>query len=90
MSSSDSLVARHIGVHRADDGDVVDRLGDVAEDVADFDAALAVLAELEGRRQRGAGRPLGRQRAAGQRLAGVLLRAPAWGRTYRRATARRS
>ena len=60
-------------MHRANDRDVVDRPGDVAKEVADFDAALAVLAEFEGRGQGGAGRALGGQHAAGEQLAGVLF-----------------
>ena len=39
------LVVGHVGVHGADDGDVVDRLGHVAEQLADLDPAFAVLAE---------------------------------------------
>ena len=84
------LMVWHVGVHRANEADVVDRTRRVAKQVADFDAALPVFAELERRRERGAGRSLGRQRAAGQCFAGIFSRAPAWGRTYPHATARRS
>ena len=47
------------------------QLADVREELADLDAALAVLLELERRRERRAGAPLGLQRDR-QRLAGVL------------------
>ena len=68
------LVVRHVGVHRADDADVVDATRRrAAKMLADFDAALAVLLELERRGKRGAGLALGRQVADRQRLAGVLV-----------------
>ena len=65
---------------------------DVRKQLADFDAAFAVRCELERRRHQVALRlplELGGERL-GQRLAVVASSASAWGRTYRRATARRS
>ena len=67
------FVAGDVGVHRADHGDVVDRLGGATEDVADLDAALAVLVEFERRGEGGAGLALGRECAAGQQLAGIFV-----------------
>ena len=46
---------------------------DVREELADLDAALAVLLELERRREGGAGLAFGAQVGRRQRLAGVLL-----------------
>ncbi len=65
------LVIRHVGMHRTDDAQVVDRLGQVREDFADFDPATARLVEFVGRGKRGAGGPFGRQ-MHGDRLAGVF------------------
>ena len=72
------FMVRHVGVHRPDHADVVDALGRLREQLADLDAALAVLLELERRGERRAGLPLGRQvrrqrlaRLFGQRGLGV-------------------
>lgn len=48
-----------IGVHGADDAEVVGAGGDVGEDVGDFEAALAVALELVGRPHEGAGLAFG-------------------------------
>ena len=40
------VVVRMVGVHRADQGEVVDAAGDVREQRADLGAALAVAAEF--------------------------------------------
>ncbi len=55
------LMIGDVGVHRADHADVVDHPGRVREQVADFDPALAVLLELEGRAHGRAGLALGGQ-----------------------------
>ena len=65
------LVVRHVGVHRADDADVVDVLGGVREQLADLEPALAVLLELERRGERGPGLALG---AAGSASAAACRR----------------
>ena len=62
---------RRIGVHRADEADIVDVLGGSRENLAHLDAALPILAKAERRRERGAGGPLGRQVPARQRPTGV-------------------
>ena len=84
------LVVRHVGVHRADDADVVDAFGDVGKDLADFDAALAVFLKFERRGKRGAGLAFGSEVFDRQQFAGIFRRAPAWDRRCRRATGRRS
>ncbi len=66
-------MAGDVGVHGADDRDVVDRLGSATKDVAHFDAAFSVLAKFEWRGQGGARLALGGKRAAGQQFAGVFL-----------------
>ena len=66
------LVVGDFGVDGADDADVVDALADVGEELADFDAALAVALELEGRLHEGAGLALVAEVAAGHGLAVVL------------------
>ncbi len=66
------LVTGGIGVGGANNGDVVNALGNVREEVADLNPALAILAELERRRQSGAGFSFGGQIAAGKFFAGVL------------------
>ena len=74
---------RDVRVHRADDADVVDALADLGEDLADFDAGLAVLLELERRLEEPAGLAFGleaRRRAASRR---GTSRVRAWDRTYR-------
>ena len=48
------LVVGRVGVHRADDANVVDDLADVREQLADLDAAVALFAEGERRRQQAA------------------------------------
>ena len=59
------LVGGHVGPHRADDAHVVDEVAEVREELADLQAALALLLELERRRERHAVQ-------ARQRLVGVL------------------
>ena len=66
-------MVRHVGVHRADDADVVDARGGMREQLAHLDAALAVALKLERRREGGAGLALGRQVGRRQRLAGELV-----------------
>ncbi len=84
------LVIGHIRVHRADHADVVDVVGGPGEQSPLTSMPLSpVLAELERRGERRAGLPLG-GRTAGERLARLHWSRPAWGRTCRRATARRS
>jgi hypothetical protein len=63
----------HFGVHGADDRHVVDVLGGVLKDLADLDAAFAVLLELVGAGEGGAGLALRRQVGHRQFLAGVGL-----------------
>jgi hypothetical protein len=62
-------VIRHVRVHRADDRDVINAPGDVGEQIADFDAALAVIFKLEWRLKRRAGAALGFEIVHRQRLA---------------------
>jgi len=57
-------VIRDVRVHRADDADVVGVLRGVGEQLADFQAALAILLELERRRERGPGSALGAEAAS--------------------------
>ncbi len=64
---------RDVRVDRANEADVVGAGADVREQLAHFDAALAVLLERERRLQQRAGLALGRHRAARQRLAMVLV-----------------
>jgi hypothetical protein len=52
-------VVGDIGVHRADDGDLVDARGDMREEFADLDAGLPVFFERERRAVGGAGFALG-------------------------------
>ncbi len=67
------LMVGHVGVHRADDAHVVDvPLGRAGEELADLDAALAVLLERERRAQGRAGLALGAEGRPGKRLAVVL------------------
>ncbi len=67
------LVIGHVGIHRADDAQVVDMLSRRAgEEITHFDAALAILPEGEGRAQGCAGLALGAQVGRGKRLAVVL------------------
>ena len=79
-------VVRH---HRANHAQVVDMAGQVREQLADFDPALTVAGELEGRAQQVAGlgafelRLVERQRTRHSRPG-----AGAWGRTGRHATGR--
>ena len=42
-------MVRHIGVHRSDHAHIVDHLTDVRKQLTDFDAALAIFFEFEGR-----------------------------------------
>ena len=83
------LVIGDVGVHRADHADVVDHLGGVREQVADLDAALAVLLELE-RRAHAPRRSCARWAGWSAPACRGTGRASAWGRRCRRATARRS
>ncbi len=55
------LVIRHVGVHRADDADVVDALRGLRENLAHFDPALPVFFEVVRRLVSRAGFPLGLQ-----------------------------
>ncbi len=63
-----------IGVHGADDADVIDVLSGVMENFADFQARLPVLAELERRGESRSGAPLGAQVAGRERFACVFLK----------------
>ena len=65
------LVVGHVGMHRANDGNVVDVPGNVGEYLADFDAALAMFLEAKRRRKRRPGAPLGAQIRHRQLPAGV-------------------
>ena len=81
------LVIRHVGLHRADDARCRrSQLGRARENLADFDAALAVFLNLngEGTPRRSCARSAGSASAAPCRR---IWPAPAWDRTYRRATA---
>ena len=85
------LVVRDVGVHRADDADVVDARSPSCGSSSLTSMPLwPYFAKLERRGSRPAGLPLGaqvgRRRAACRRTSP----APAWGRTCRPATARRS
>ena len=63
----------HVGVHRANDAQVVNvRLGRAGEELAHLDAALAVLLERERRAQGRTGFALGAKSRPGKRLAVVL------------------
>ena len=66
------LVKRHIGVHRLDDAQIVGVACEVAEDLADLEAALAVRLELERGAHQRARLALGLEVAAGIRFAVVL------------------
>ena len=59
-------------MHAADDADIVDRFGGLGEELADFDSALAILLEFEGRRQRGPRFAFGGQVGNRQFFAGKL------------------
>ena len=64
----------HVGLHRTDHRDVVDALADVGKDLADFDPALSVALELEGRPHDGPGSAFGDQvHALGELLAVVFV-----------------
>ncbi len=65
-------MVRHVGMHRANDRDVVDRLRRAPKNFADFNSALAIFVELKWRCECGAGLPFRRQHAAGQGLAGIF------------------
>jgi len=67
------LVVGRVGVHRADDADVVNAAGDVRKQLADFDAALAVFLGFERRRKRRSRLAFSGAMNARQRLAGVLI-----------------
>src|SRR5690606_40242727 len=62
------LVVRHVGMHRTDDGDVVDRLGRVVKQLAYLDATLTVVAELERGGHHRPGGALGAEVASGNGL----------------------
>ena len=51
----------HVGLHRPNDAQVVDVLGEAREDFADLDARLAVLLKLEWRGEGCPGFSLGRE-----------------------------
>ena len=90
MSSSDgSWLGMSACIERMT-ADVVDVPGRVLEQLADLDAALAVLLELERRGERRPGLPLGRQVLRRQRLAGVFLERRLGVERIDVATARRS
>ena len=88
------VVVRVARVHRADQGDVVDLLAEVREQVADLDAALAARRELPVRlleEELLVAGPVARLRVVERDLLAVVGdRASAWGRTNRRARRRRS
>ena len=65
-------MVRHIGMHGADHGDIVNALGNMRENLRHFDAALPVLVELEGRAEAGSRLALGRKGGIGQGLAVIL------------------
>ena len=54
-------MVRHVCLHGPDDGDVVDALADVAENLTDLDAALTVALEREGGPHHGTGSCFGYQ-----------------------------
>ena len=60
---------RNVGVHRADEADVIRAFTHVREQLADIHAALAVFLELERRLHQLAGAPLRFDGSAGQGLA---------------------
>ncbi len=66
------LVIGHVGVHRANDADVVDAAGGVREQVAHLDTGLAVSLKLERRGEGGAGLAFGAEVGARQQFAGVF------------------
>ena len=86
------LVAVVPGVHRADDADVVDDPGRVRQQLGDLGAALAVLGELPRAAEQLLARPVDEAvvHVAAVVRAAVLASVRAWGRTDRRATARRA
>ena len=68
----------HVGVHRADHGNVINARSDMREEVADFDAALAVLLEFERARKCSPGLALGCENAVEavkieRRVIGILI-----------------
>ena len=67
------LVVRDVGVHGADEADVVGAAADVRKQLAHLHAALAVLLERERRLEQAPGLPFGRDVPAGQRLPVVLV-----------------
>ena len=86
------MIGERVGVHRADDANVVDLLRHLGEKVAATgNPLLPDLWNLNGDIDQAASSPFGLQPAAGRLLAVVLLQAPqAWGRTCPPATAHRS
>jgi hypothetical protein len=66
------LVIRDVGVHRADDADVVGAGAHVREELAHFEATLAVAREAERRLHQRAGLAFGGHGAARERLAVIL------------------
>jgi hypothetical protein len=67
------LVVRDVGVHRADEADVVGARAHVGKQLAHVHAALPVLLERERRPHERAGAAFGRDRSARQRLPVVLV-----------------
>ena len=64
----------HVGLHGTDHRDVVDALPDVGKNLTDFDPALTVALELEGRPHHGTGSAFGDQvHAPGEFLAVVFV-----------------
>ncbi len=83
------LMVGRVGVHGADDADVVDASGHAGVHLADFDARFAVLAELE-RRPHQVG-VVALDLDAGRRLSGrCICPDPVWDRRCRPAKGRRS
>ena len=66
------LVVGHLRIHRAHHRDVIGELRGLREDLADFEAALAVGLELEGRGKRRAGLALGEEIFVGQLFPGIF------------------
>jgi hypothetical protein len=66
-------VVGNIGVHRTDDGDIVDAGCDMREKVTDFNAAFSIFLEGKGRPESGPGFAFGRQIRLGERLAMKLV-----------------
>ena len=66
-------MVRDVGVHGANDADVVNRVTQLGENLADLDAALATTAEGERRAEQIAGLSLGLQISGRDGMAAELL-----------------